>query len=167
MGRRPALGVTAQERSVTVPLFDPEHGMRLWIASGSGRWWVDEVEGDRKYAHLSIDVPVCVLHQVEAGSLFRTDTGFVPWKDLLRFADGVDALAGQSEGAVELAPRLGFQLVIQRRDGGLSRAEVSFVQEDKVELDLTCRTAWDGWDLVALAELVRDAVRRVRPSAER
>src|SRR5437879_6896686 len=75
-----------QER---VMFFDPGYGIGLTIAAGSGRSWMDQPDGDPVTAHLHVDVAgeSIVVAGIVEDRRWRSHTGFVPWEELLEFAD--------------------------------------------------------------------------------
>ncbi|MBT8224511.1 MAG: hypothetical protein HKP61_19740 [Dactylosporangium sp.] len=155
-----------------IAFFDPVHGIGLRLAAGSGRSWMDEPDGDPRHAHCRIDVPRDTLLAApgpEPEPRPASDTLFVAWDGLLRFADQLAGLgAGGRAGAVGLGDRLATVTIRMRHDGRL-RAETTFTQGHHVTITLRCQTLWDRHfgmrdDLPALADQVRTAVCLVRPT---
>jgi hypothetical protein len=157
-----------QER---VMFFDPGYGIGLTIAAGSGRSWVQTPAGDPVTAHLHVDVAgeSIVVAGIVEDRRWRSRTGFVPWDELLRFADRLDALAAQGTGVAELAADPGFRLVVRLREDGRAQAETVFEVGHHVHIGVTARTHWD-WhegsrqDLTDTAWRIRSAVRTRRPT---
>jgi hypothetical protein len=156
-----------QER---VMFFDPGYGIGLTIAAGSGRSWMDQPGGDPVSAHLNVDVEgeSIVVAGIVEDRRWRSHTGFVPWEELLRFADRLDALAARETGTVELAARPGFRLVVRLREDGRTQAETAFEVGHHVHIGVVARTHWD-WhegtrqDLTDTAWRIRSVVRTRRP----
>lgn len=158
--------------------FDPVHGIGLDVDAGSGRSGVDEPGGDPRHAHCRIDFPGDALLPTPpatpdagpgAGPRPVSNTLFVAWDELLRFAD---RLAGLGETAtasgVALGDRFAMVQIDLRRDGRL-RARTAFTLGHHVKITVRCQTLWNLHfatrdDLPALADQVRDAVHRTRPS---
>ncbi|MEV0563212.1 hypothetical protein [Dactylosporangium sp. NPDC050588] len=146
-----------------VVFFDPEHGIGLRIAAGSGRSWQDQPDGDPRHAHCSLDIPRDTLLPYMGEERPCSDTLFVPWSDLAAFAD--DPAALQPGGTARLGDA-GTALTIRMRRDGHLRAEAVFSVGHHVATTVRCRTLWDRHhgtpgDLPALADRIR-AVDRVR-----
>jgi len=154
-----------------VMFFDPGYGIGLTIAAGSGRSWMDQPDGDPVTAHLHVDVAgeSIVVAGIVEDRRWRSHTGFVPWEDLLAFADRLDALAARESGTAEFAAEPGFKLVVRLREDGRVQAEVAFQVGHHVRIDVTACTHWD-WhegtrqDLTDTAWRIRSAVRTRRPT---
>lgn len=147
-----------------VMFFDPEHGIGLRIAAGSGRSWQDLPGGDPVHAHCTLDVPRDTLLP-SLGQDERPSSGtlFVPWAHLAAFADDLEALRPGPVSAVRLGD-VGTSLAVRMRRDGHLRAEAVFTIGHHVTTTVRCRTRWD-WhhgtaeDLPALAARLRDAAR--------
>jgi hypothetical protein len=145
--------------STRVVFFDPQHGIGLRVAAGSGRSWQDLPGGDPVHAHCTLDIPRDTLLPLAVQDRPSSDTLFVLWTDLAAFAaDLVDLRPG-------LVARLGdagaSRTVRLRRDGHL-RAEAVFTVGHHVTTTVRCRTLWDwhhgtAGDLPALAQQLRAA----------
>ncbi|WP_412542174.1 hypothetical protein R8Z50_06505 [Longispora sp. K20-0274] len=151
--------------SSRVVFFDPVHGLGLTVAAGSGRSWMDQPAGDPVHAHLHVDVEgPATVPEVR----LRSDTGFVRWPELDRFAAALRRLAGAEQGSAELAADPGFSLTVLLRADGRLRAETTFGTGHHVQVNVVAGTRWD-WhfglraDLPDLADQLRAAVRDNRP----
>jgi hypothetical protein len=145
------------------------------VAAGSGRSFVDEPGGDPKHAHLHLDVPSDTLIPTTdpVGPRLHSDTVFVGWADVLRFADALADLPGRHTGEATLTggtallAGAGATITVRLREG-LLRVETAFAVGHRVELEVRCRTRWDAestGQCVARAEQVRAAVLATRPPA--
>jgi hypothetical protein len=149
--------------STRVVFFDPEHGIGLRIAAGSGRSWQDQPGGDPVHAHCTLDVPRDTLLPSPTGhERPASGTLFVPWTELTAFTDDLERL--RPGRTARLVGTGAFLAVRMRRDGRL-RAEARFTTGHHVTTTVHCRTRWD-WhhgtaaDLPALTRLLRAAPER-------
>ncbi len=142
-----------------IPFFDPVHGIGLTVAAGSGRSFMELPGGDPRHAHLQLDVPSDTLIPTagEPGPRLRSDTVFVPWPALIRFADAV-AAPHLTEA------RLDHVLVVRRQADGQLQAEAAFSVGHHVQLEVRCRTWWGEGDLGAAARALRGAGAALRPA---
>jgi len=152
-----------------IPFFDPVHGIGLTVAAGSGRSFMELPGGDPRHAHLQLDVPSDTLIPTpgEPGPRLRSDTVFVPWPDLIRFADALTSPrmteARLTEARLTEA-RLVDVLIVRRQADGQLQAEAAFSVGHRVQLELRCRTWWGEGDLGATARALREAVAALRPA---
>lgn len=164
-----------------IAFFDPMHGIGLRVEGGSGRSWMEHPSGDPGHAHCRIDVPRdTLLPSLEPEPRPASNTLFVAWDDLLRFADQLAGLAagngagngaasgaGSGTGTVSLGDRA-TRLTIRMRHDGRLRAETAFTLGHHVTVTLRCQTLWTRHfgvreDLPDLADQVRAAVHHTRP----
>jgi hypothetical protein len=148
-------------------LFDPEHGIGLSIAAGSGRSWIDEPEGDLVHAHVQVDVEGQAVLPDWRPARWSSHVGIARWPELLRFAQDLETLATAPTGSVALNGRSGFVLTVRLRDDERIQAETAFRVGHHMEIELVARTPWNTAggrpDLTAAAERVREAVTACRP----
>lgn len=129
---------------------------------------MDEPDGDPRHAHLHVDVPGPLTVPGAEETRLRSDTGFVRWPDLDRFAAALGGLAREGQGSVELVADPGFQFTVVLREDGRLRAVTRFGTGHQMEIDVVASTRWDWYfglraDLVGLADQIRDAVLEHRP----
>ena len=146
--------------STRVAFFDPEHGIGLRIAAGSGRSWQDLPGGDPVHAHCTLDIPRdTLLPTLNERDRPASDTVFVPWAGLAAFATDLENLR---PGQVARLGDVGTCLTVRMRRDGHLRAEAVFTVGHHVTTTVRCRTRWD-WhhgtpeDLPLLARTIRAA----------